>query len=126
MMYLETEFPNDFRTTDLLESNLVPCICRISDKFKIEFSPPIFDESIFGEIKGWDQEKLDERVMAWVGGQYFSINHAQISVEKIKDSTYRVMDLLFFTPGFEFGWHPVIASGDYGPVLSAYDDDGIT
>ncbi len=122
-MTLIANFPDDLRTDILLESKLVPCICRISGEFEAEFLPPLFNESVFGFIQNWDVEKLHSRVVPCVGGNCYSINHAQITLSSFKKGIFQIEELIFFTPGEEFGWHPVILNGDYGPEMHSAEGD---
>ena len=117
MIIMNIEFPSLLIEQMFLESKLIPCICKISGEINIDFSPPISTSVFKGVINNVANDEIESRIIPCVGGQYYSINHSQITIEKVEEGSYQVLELKLFNLGPEFGWTTFITGGSYGPVL---------
>ncbi|WP_141261634.1 hypothetical protein [Komagataeibacter diospyri] len=108
-MKLRISFPDNFISEMTIDQKFVPCLCKISRDFEIEFRAPL--QEVVGIVSEWDIELINERAPAGMGGKYTYYADGEISIERISDDMYRILDLKMFYPAS--GWRPVIKDGDY-------------
>lgn len=103
-MYLKIDFPENLLVQVLLEQKNIPCFCSIDRVFHIGFQDPLPD--VCGVVEEWDQKIIDERAPAGAGGRCTHFCFGTVSLEKVEDKVYRILDLSFFNRSV--GWCPIV------------------
>ncbi|MCX2546627.1 hypothetical protein [Pseudomonas sp. COW5] len=116
-MNLIIDFPENMITDELLKHERIPCICMVSNKFEISFSVTVPEST--GLVSGWDRTELDLRAVAGAGGQYTHYAQSLITLEKVDDGVYKIIDLEMFNR--LFGWCAVLQGGEYAPPGDFWD-----
>ncbi|WP_130732490.1 hypothetical protein [Komagataeibacter xylinus] len=112
-MKLKISFPENCISEIIIEQKFIPCLCKISHNFEIEFKVPL--QPATGIVFEWDIGLIDERVPAGTGGQYLHYANGEISIVHISDDMYQILDLNMFYPSS--GWRPVMKDGDYAHLM---------
>ncbi|MGL3336740.1 hypothetical protein [Pseudomonas aeruginosa] len=86
----------------------LPCLCRVSNDLEILLRDPLPAAS--GLVVGWSRNELDRRVVEGAWKHEFTVN-ALLTLGKLDDGAYRIMDLDMFSSGF--GWIALICRGNY-------------
>jgi hypothetical protein len=74
-----------------------------------------------GIVSGWNREELERHAVAGAGGQYTHYANSLITLSKIGEGLYQIIDLEMFCPSF--GWCAVFRDGQYAPAGNFWDDE---
>ncbi|MBX9409448.1 hypothetical protein K5E40_27705 [Pseudomonas baetica] len=118
-MKLHIHFPDNLISDDLLRQQRIPCLCKVSKQFEISFSDTVPESS--GIVSGWSREELERRAVAGAGGQYTHYANSLITLSKISEGLYQIIDLEMFYRSF--GWCTVFRDGQYAPAGNFWDDE---
>jgi hypothetical protein len=118
-MILEIDFSKNLAVDMLLEQEKIPCVCRVGSSFEVSFNSPLPVAS--GVVSDWELSMLEERAPAGAGGEYIYYQPGLITISRIDENKYKVVDLAFFCEGV--GWCLVIKDGEYGPPGTFWDED---
>ncbi|MDH0650327.1 hypothetical protein N5D48_26105 [Pseudomonas sp. GD03858] len=118
-MKLNITFPENLITNELLGQKLIPCVCKISKEFEVSFSETVPESS--GLVSDWDRKELELRALAGGGGRYTHHANSLITLEKISESSYKIIDLEMFYRSY--GWCAVIRGGEYAPPGDFWDEE---
>ena len=106
-------------TDRLLKQERIPCLCKISKEFEISFSDTVPESS--GIVSEWSRNELELRAVAGGGGQYTNYANSLITLQKIGEGLYKIIDLeMFYTI---FGWCVVLKDGEYAPPGNFWDEE---
>ena len=95
---------------DALELDAVPCVCWVDqENFRVTFTLPLFE--MISHIRTWERCKLEQVAPALAGVNYSHHYHGLITMERLTEGEYRVVDLKFFYRSV--GWIQVVKNGDY-------------
>lgn len=119
-MKLKTEFPDNLNSEMLLSCKLIPCFCKISSVFEIEFNE-IMQTNVTGLVEDWDIKEIDLRSPAGGGGKYIHYNYGLVTLNKIDRDIYNIVELRFFCSSV--GWNSIVVNGMYGPIGEFWDDE---
>lgn len=99
---------------DTMELRDIPCVCKVmlDEDFYVIFNEPLFDVS--GFMSEFDKKEIDSRFPALTGGLVTQYCNAMISVERINDEKFHVVNLKFFHS--LDGWVSLIEYGDFVPI----------
>lgn len=106
-------------TDELLKQERIPCFCRVSSEFEILFSDTI-PESL-GTVSDWDRRELELRAVAGAGGGYTHFSNGLITLQKVDENVYRILDLEMFYRSY--GWCVVLRDGEYAPPGDFWDEE---
>ena len=120
-MKLNIKFPDNLVTDDLLRQQRIPCLCKISTRFEISFSVTIPEST--GLVFDWSREELELRAVAGAGGQYTHYANSLITLSKIGQDLYEIIDLEMFYRSF--GWCTVLRNGQYAVPGNFWDEEFI-
>ncbi|WP_095120370.1 hypothetical protein [Pseudomonas sp. Irchel s3f10] len=118
-MKLNIHFPDNLISDDLLRQQRIPCLCKVSTQFEISFSDTVPESS--GIVSGWSRDELERRAVAGAGGQYTHYANGLITLSKISEGLYQIVDLEMFYRSF--GWCAVFRDGQYAPAGYFWDDE---
>ncbi|WP_169315892.1 hypothetical protein, partial [Pseudomonas syringae] len=110
-MKLKIDFPKSMITDELLGQKRIPCFCKVSKEFEISFSDTVPESS--GVVSGWDRRELELRAVAGAGGRYTHFANGLITLQKIDEDVYKIIDLEMFYRSY--GWGTVLRGGGYTP-----------
>lgn len=118
-MKLNIDFPNNRITDELLMQERIPCFCKISTDFEISFSDTVPESS--GLVSAWDRRELELRAIAGAGGRYTHFANGLITLRKVGEGVYKILDLEMFCTGY--GWCAVLRGGEYAPPGDFWDEE---
>ncbi|MGN2436276.1 hypothetical protein [Pseudomonas syringae] len=118
-MKLKIDFPKSMITDELLGQKRIPCFCKVSKEFEISFSDTVPESS--GVVSGWDRRELELRAVAGAGGRYTHFANGLITLQKIDEDVYKIIDLEMFYRSY--GWCPVLRGGEYAPPGDFWDEE---
>ncbi len=103
-------------------SNGFPAFARSqrSSRFPSRIQSPNHPESS-GIVSGWNREELERRAIAGAGGQYTHYANSLITLSKMSEGLYQIIDLEMFYRSF--GWCIVFRDGQYAPAGNFWDDE---
>ena len=107
-MILNIKFPDDLRSESLLKQQCIPCFCRVSNIFEIDFENVVTNKTT-GTVEDWSNKELNDRAAAGGGGAYTYYCHGTITLKKLDQSQFEILDLNFFGRG----WHSIVHNGAY-------------
>lgn len=119
MLEVQVKFENNLYTEMMLETKRVPCLCRISDKFYIDFLESI--PSVTGQVINWKLEDIDKRVPAAAGGKYLHHKYGLITLVHIRENIYVIETLEMFARGI--GWVQIIDHREYAAIPKVEEPD---
>lgn len=106
-------------TDELLGQVKIPCLCKVSDKFEVHFFDTVPESD--GIVADWDRDELELRAVAGAGGEYTHYAFSLITIDRVSEGVYNVLDLeMFYTT---FGWCPVLMGGRYAPPGDFWDKE---
>ncbi|WP_082267107.1 hypothetical protein [Komagataeibacter europaeus] len=108
-MKLKIAFPDNILSKIIINQKFIPCLCKISRDFGLEFRDPL--QEAVGIVLEWDYTLIEERAPALVGGEYSHYADGEISIMHVSEDIYDILDLKMFYP--DYGWCPIIKDGDY-------------
>lgn len=118
-MKLKIDFPDNLITDDLLRQVRIPCFCKVAAEFEILFSDTVPNSS--GMVSEWDRKELELRAISGAGGQYTHYANGLITLKKIDESTFEIVDLEMFYRSY--GWCVILREGAYVPPGSFWDEE---
>lgn len=118
-MKLNIAFPKNMITDELLRQKRIPCFCKVSNEFEISFSDTMPESS--GAVSGWDRRELELRAVAGAGGRYTHFANGLITLQKVDEDVYRILDLEMFYRSY--GWCVVLRDGEYVPPGEFWDEE---
>lgn len=118
-MKLNIHFPDNLISDDLLRQQRIHCLCKVSNQFEISFADTVPESS--GIESGWNREELERRAVAGAGCQYTHYASSLITLSKIGEDVYEIIDLEMFYRSF--GWCAVFQDGHYAPAGNFWDDE---
>ncbi|MCX5510491.1 hypothetical protein [Pseudomonas sp. BJa3] len=118
-MILTICFEQDLISQRLLELRYLPCLCRVSETFKIEFFDPL--PVVSGTVTEWDRTALEQRVIPGTGGEYSHYALSEISLASLEGDRYLIVDLKMFHR--YFGWCEVLKDGAYVTPGNFWDEE---
>lgn len=118
-MMLKIKFPDNLITDELIGQVRIPCLCKISTEFEISFLDTVPESS--GIVLDWSREELEQRAVAGAGGEYTHYNNGLITLKKIAEGTFEIVDLEMFYRNF--GWCVVLRGGEYAPPGNFWDEE---
>lgn len=118
-MILQIKFPDNLLLNNLEQQKKIPCHIRVSNKFEVVFE--IESIRIIGEVSEYNRTLFEQRVIARAGGDYIYNEPSLITLSRISNETYRVIDLFVFYS--DFGWCSIIENGDYMEPHQFWDSD---
>ncbi|WP_123533462.1 hypothetical protein [Pseudomonas fluorescens] len=118
-MKLNISFPANLITDDLLKQQRIPCLCKVSTQFEISFSDTVPESS--GVVTGWNRQELELRAVAGAGGPYTHYANSLITLRKIGQDLYEIIDLEMFYRSF--GWCAVLRNGQYAPPGNFWEEE---
>lgn len=83
-MILTICFEQDLISQRLLELRYLPCLCRVSETFEIEFFDPL--PVVSGTVTEWDRTALEQRVIPGTGGEYSHYALSEISLAPLEEN----------------------------------------
>ena len=93
-MILNIRFPDNLDTEILLEKGDIPCVCRVSNIFEVEFIRPL-NTIALGTVDEWDLREIGYRVPGRGGGKYIYHNFAKISLNYISEGNMKLQVLVY-------------------------------
>lgn len=108
-MKLKILFPDNLVSGLMTRQKFIPCLCKISYDFEIEFRDPLQEAT--GIVSGWDLESISERAPMLIGGDHTHYADGEISIMQVSENIYDILDLKMFYP--DYGWCPVMENGHY-------------
>nr|WP_279153147.1 hypothetical protein [Pseudomonas mosselii] len=118
-MILSIRFEKDLISQRLLELRYLPCLCRVSETFEVEFFDPLPVAS--GTVTEWERAALEQRVIPGTGGEYSHYALSEISLALLEEDRYLIVDLKMFHR--YFGWCEVIKDGAYVTPGNFWDEE---
>lgn len=118
-MKLSISFPDNLITDELLNQVRIPCFCKLSREFVITFSDTVPESA--GVVLEWSREELELRAVAGGGGEYTHYNNGLITLKKIDENLFDIIDLEMFYRSF--GWCVVLRGGEYAPPGNFWDEE---
>lgn len=119
MLKVQIDFEDNLYTQMLLESEKVPCLCKISDNFYIDFLESV--PQVTGRVLNWRHVDIDLRVPAGAGGKYLHYKYGLITISDKQGNIYIIEELEMFVLGG--GWISVIKGRDYTNVPEVEEPD---
>ena len=86
MLQVQAKFEDDLHTENMLKTSQIPCLCKIAEKFEIDFL--VAYPQVTGLVIGWDYKEIDLRVSAGAGGEYLHYKYGLITISKLEDDLY--------------------------------------
>ncbi|NUE94721.1 hypothetical protein, partial [Acinetobacter seifertii] len=86
MLEVIVNFEDNLYTKKILEVNDIPCVCKISSTFEIEFLEAV--PQVTGKVLNWNHKDIDARVPAGAGGEYIHDKFGMISISKLDNNLY--------------------------------------
>lgn len=118
-MILHIELPQNFVAEEMARQRDIPCLCRVATDFELLFQEPL--PVAAGLVTGWDSNLLNDRAMAGAGGEHTHYSFAMVTLEKMTQNVFKIMDLSFFNRSV--GWCPILMNGEYGPPGDFWDEE---
>ncbi len=119
MLELTASFSDNLYTEMILEADRMPCLCKISRIFEIEFL--VANPQVIGVVEDWNHRDIDMRVPAGAGGKYTHYSYGLISISKKETDRYIIENLSIFVLGM--GWIEVIESREYTNIIEVEEPD---
>lgn len=119
MLEVEVDFPNNLYTQMILESEKVPCLCKISKGFFIDFLESY--PQVTGKVLNWNFRDIDLRTPAGAGGEYLHYKYGLITISYKQDNVYIIDDLEMFSLGC--GWGRIIENRNYADIPEVEEPD---
>ena len=91
MLKVTVNFDDNLYTKKILEVNNVPCLCKISSTFEIDFLEAI--PQVTGKVLNWNHKDIDARIPAGAGGDYTHYKFSMISISKMDKNLYIIASL---------------------------------
>lgn len=119
MLEVEVDFPNNLYTQMILESEKVPCFCKISKDFLIDFLESY--PQVTGKVLNWNFRDIELRTPAGAGGEYLHYKFGLITISYKQDNVYIIDDLEMFSLGW--GWGKIIENRNYADIPEVEEPD---
>ncbi|WP_151800064.1 hypothetical protein [Acinetobacter nosocomialis] len=119
MLEIEVNFPDNLYTQMIFESKKLPCLCKISKEFFIDFL--VSHPQVSGKVLNWKFRDIDLRIPAGAGGEYLHYKYGLITISNKQDNIYIIDDLEMFALGF--GWGKIIENRNYADVPKVEEPD---
>lgn len=119
MLEIEVDFPDNLYTTMMLETEKVPCLCKISKDFLIDFLESY--PQVSGKVLNFNLRDIDLRTSAGAGGKYLHYKYGLITLSYKKDNIYIIDDLEMFARGS--GWQKIIQNRNYADIPEVEEPD---
>ncbi|WCM88098.1 hypothetical protein [Acidovorax sp. NCPPB 3576] len=109
-MILNIVFPDNLIVEQLLALEGIPCLCKVKGgvSFEIEFVHPLPLAS--GFVENWNSRDIDRRSSAGAGGVYTHYCFGKITLKKIDEKKYEIINLDFFNRSL--GWLGILANSE--------------
>jgi len=120
MLKILAEFEDNLYTEKLLEVEKVPCLCRISKIFEIDFL--VANPQSTGIVTNWNHKDIDLRIPAGAGGKYTHYSYGLITLLKEQTGIYIIKNLEMFDL-WENGWKQIIQDCEYTDVPEVEEPD---
>jgi len=120
MLEVNVHFEDNLYTKKILEVNDIPCVCKISSTFEIEFLEAV--PQVTGKVLNWTHKDIDARVPAGAGGDYTHYNFGIISISKLDNNLYIIEKLSMFDL-WSGGWIKVIENREYVELIAEEEPD---
>ena len=88
MLQVQAKFEDDLHTENMLKTSQIPCLCKIAEKFEIDFL--VAYPQVTGLVIGWDYKEIDLRVSAGAGGEYLHYKYGLITISKLEDDLHKI------------------------------------
>ncbi|MBZ6532280.1 hypothetical protein [Acinetobacter seifertii] len=120
MLEVIVNFEDNLYTKKILEVNDIPCVCKISSTFEIEFLEAV--PQVTGKVLNWTHKDIDARVPAGTGGEYIHDKFGMISISKLDNNLYIIEKLCMFEL-WSGGWIKVIENREYVDIIAEEEPD---
>ncbi|MCG8284445.1 hypothetical protein ACG9XY_06835 [Acinetobacter seifertii] len=120
MLEVIVNFEDNLYTKKILEVNDIPCVCKISSTFEIEFLEAV--PQVTGKVLNWTHKDIDARVPAGAGGEYIHDKFGMISISKLDNNLYIIEKLSMFEL-WSGGWIKVIENREYVDIIAEEEPD---
>ncbi|WP_212511120.1 hypothetical protein [Acinetobacter seifertii] len=120
MLEVIVNFEDNLYTKKILEVNDIPCVCKISSTFEIEFLEAV--PQVTGKVLNWNHKDIDARVPAGAGGEYIHDKFGMISISKLDKNLYIIEKLSMFEL-WSGGWIKVIENREYVDIIAEEEPD---
>ncbi|CAM9350901.1 hypothetical protein [Acinetobacter bereziniae] len=120
MLKVNVNFDDNLYTKKILEVNNVPCLCKISSTFEIDFLEAI--PQVTGKVLNWNHKDIDARIPAGAGGDYTHYKFSMISISKMDKNLYIIEKLSMFDL-WSGGWINIIENREYTELIEEGEPD---
>lgn len=108
-MKLIAEFPDYLDAQEMLTKDNTPCFIKAG--YQTEIILDYGRRNLHGKLSGWSEINVCSLCPAGAGGEYIYYNHAMITINKINQNEYDVINLKMFDA--YIGWCNIIIDGEY-------------